>query len=243
MSRKGYFLIMKYLILILLFSPTSFAGNFDTFSKSKRMIASIYKRTSLEKKTFYCGCDFKGKKVDLNSCGYAGKKYKKRSTRIEQEHIVPASAFIHSFAECRKGKKTISRKKCAKRSPAFAKMEANPHNLVPAVGALNAVRSNYSFAEIGGEKREFGKCNFEVQKRKVEPPEYRKGDIARIYFYMDKKYPGSGVVSKKNKRLFEAWNKQDPVSVEECLRDKIIAKAYGEHNEFVKPFCGVKSGK
>ncbi len=32
------------------------------------------------------------------------------------------------------------------------------YNLVPAVGEINGLRSNYSFGIIPGEKREFGSC-------------------------------------------------------------------------------------
>jgi deoxyribonuclease-1 len=50
-------------------------------------------------------------------------------------------------------------------------MEADPMNLVPAIGSINAQRSNYSFSVIGGEKRQFGTCDFEISNRKAEPKE------------------------------------------------------------------------
>ena len=34
---------------------------------------------------------------------------------------------------------------------------------------------------------------------------------SRIYFYMHAAYPGRGIISKKNRRLFAAWDRQDPV--------------------------------
>jgi deoxyribonuclease I len=85
------------------------------------------------------------------------------------------------------------------------------YNLVPAVGEINGLRSNYSFAMIPGEKRAFGKCDMEIESRKAEPPPGKRGDIARAYFYMDWAYPGHGVISKKNRKLFKAWDKADPV--------------------------------
>lgn len=84
-------------------------------------------------------------------------------------------------------------------------MQADMYNLVPAVGEINALRSNYSFAKIPGEKREFGSCDIEIEDGKVEPPPGVRGDIARIYMYMDWAYPGHGIISRKNKKLFEAW--------------------------------------
>ena len=51
----------------------------------------------------------------------------------------------------------------------------------------------------------------EIEDRKAEPPLNVRGDIARTYLYMDVAYPGRGIISKKNRKLFAAWNRQDPV--------------------------------
>jgi deoxyribonuclease-1 len=116
-------------------------------------------------------------------------------------------------------------------------MEADMYNLVPAVGEINGDRSNYSFAEIPGEPREYGACDFEIVNRKAEPRPEIRGDIARIYFYMDWAYPGHGIISRKNKKLFEAWAKQDPVDAWECERVKRIEAIQGNENPFVKKEC------
>ena len=173
-------------------------------------------------KTFYCLCEYQARSIDLKSCQVKTKKYKKRKARLEWEHIVPAHAFGQSFQAWREhkkvcGAKSKSPRKCARKSDKlFSQMEGDPHNLVPAVGSVNALRSNYSFAEFsGGEELCTG---FFLQDRKVMPPQSVKGDIARIYFYMDLIYPGRGVISGKNKKLFEAWNKLDPVDSIECER-------------------------
>lgn len=76
-------------------------------------------------------------------------------------------------------------------------MESDLYNLVPAVGEINGLRSNYSFAMIPGEKREFGACDMEMKDRKAEPPPEVKGDIARTYYYMHWAYSGHDVISKK----------------------------------------------
>ena len=90
-------------------------------------------------------------------------------------------------------------------------MESDLYNLVPAVGEINGLRSNYSFAMIPGEKRAFGKCDMEIENRKAEPPPDKRGNIARTYFYMDWVYPGRGVISKKNTaNLFDAMGQNRP---------------------------------
>jgi deoxyribonuclease-1 len=116
-------------------------------------------------------------------------------------------------------------------------MEANIHNLVPAVGSVNALRSNLSFAEFDKSDYPICKNGFKIKGRKVSPPNNRKGDIARIYLYMDKRYPGRGVISRKNTKLFNSWAKLDPVSKEECQLNLIKKKVQGDGNPFVEKFC------
>jgi deoxyribonuclease-1 len=106
-------------------------------------------------------------------------------------------------------------------------MEADLYNLVPAIGELNADRSNFTFTELVGEPRKYGKVDFEVdfKMRKVEPRNEIKGQIARTYFYFHKTY--NLPISKKQLQLFNAWNKQYPESVQELKVNKIKEKIQG----------------
>ncbi len=79
-------------------------------------------------------------------------------------------------------------------------MESDLYNLIPAIGEINGLRSNYSFAMISGEKREFGTCDMEIENRKAEPRPEVRGNIARIYLYMNWAYPGHGIIYKSGKR-------------------------------------------
>ena len=55
--------------------------------------------------------------------------------------------------------------------------------------------------------------------------------------YMYSVYPGRGIISKKNRNLFESWNKNDPVDEWECERAKRIEKIQGNRNEVVMVEC------
>jgi deoxyribonuclease-1 len=77
----------------------------------------------------------------------------------------------------------------------------------------------------------------EIEDRKAEPPEYVRGNIARIYKYMDAAYPGHGIISNKNRKLFDAWDKLDEVDAWECQRTKRIENIQGNENPFVKSAC------
>ncbi|MGK0366897.1 MAG: deoxyribonuclease-1, partial [Thermoproteota archaeon] len=188
----------------------------------------------------------KKKKVSHQECGYSYNKYKKRSRRLEWEHIVPAHAFGQSFSEwrdghekCKNRKKSYKGRRCAhKVSKKFKFMEADMYNLFPSVGSINATRSNYSMAVITEKAgKKFGKCDVKILNRKIEPPNHVKGDIARVYLYMDQAYPGHGIISNKNSKLFASWNLIDPIDDAECNRVEKIASIQGNINPFVSTHC------
>ena len=236
---------LLFFLLILLLSSDLYSQNtqISSFSKSKKLLLKVYKDNPY---TLYCGCSFKGKKPNLSSCGYIPKKDKKRANRIEWDLVVPAHAFGKSFSEWRNGHpKCVSKngkkfkgRKCAQKiNEEYRRMQADMFNLYPAIREVNGRRSNYSMGIIEGEKREFGKCDVEIKSRKVEPREEIRGEIARTYMYMDSVYPGRSIISKKNRKLFESWNKSDPVDEWECERANRIEKIQGNMNEIVWEKC------
>lgn len=215
----------------------------DSFSKAKKLLQrQVYADHTI---TFYCDCPFQGKK--LMPCEkYTAKRPGKRASRIEWEHVVPASHFGQSLPEWRNGHPDCVQRdgdhfkgrNCARKiNLRFRYMEADMYNLVPAIGEINGLRSNYRYDMVAGEDREFGPCDFEIESRVAEPPKRVWGDIARTYKYMEAAYPGQGVMSRANEKLYEAWDKQDPVDAWECERCKRIEAIQGNENPFVKKPC------
>jgi deoxyribonuclease-1 len=222
--------------------PGTVAGNttIQSFSKAKKLMRQVF---AGHERTFYCDCAYDGTTVDVQSCGYQPHKPSKRARQLEWEHVVPAEAFGQSFPEWRdghpecvdrRGKAFRGRNCAAKMAIPFRYMEADLYNLQPAIGEVNQLRSNYSMAMIDGEARRFGPCDLEIEDRKVEPRPDIRGDIARTYFYMDAAYPGRGVISDKNRKLFEAWAREDPVDAWERERVGRIARLQGNTNPFVQ---------
>ncbi len=85
-------------------------------------------------------------------------------------------------------------------------------NLVPAIGEVNGDRSNFTFTDLGEKPYQYGQCQMVIdfKSKKVQPSSETRGFIARTYFYMNKTY---GVpISKKQRKLFEVWDKQYPPS-------------------------------
>ena len=231
-------------LFILIAGPIALAGGNSTnqsFNKAKKLL--LNKVYYDNRTTLYCGCTFTSKKKIAQRNGYVPLKDNKRANRLEWEHVVPAHAFGQSFKEWRQGHpkctkrkgKPFKGRKCAeKMNKKFRYMQADMYNLYPAVGEINGLRSNYSFSMIPGEPRRFGSCDMEIENRKAEPPKHIRGDIARTYFYMNWAYPGHGIISKKNKKLFDAWDKADPIDAWERERAKRIRKIQWNENPFIK---------
>jgi len=246
--------MIKVFLSLFLFLGILEAGSnakIKSFSKAKKLMKNeIYNTTDLQI-AFYSQCTYESKKMKNNkyklvvnkeSCNYTPRKPKnKRSNYIEWEHIVPAHAFGHGLScwntgndRCyskKKDKHYKGRKCCNKVSKQFKLMQADMYNLVPAIGELNGDRSNFSFTQLSSEPRKYGAVNFEVdfKARKVEPPEYSKGQIARTYLYFKKTYDLP--ISKKQLKLYEAWNKQYHMTKKEELIYKKIEKIQG--NKFM----------
>lgn len=189
-------------------------------------------------RTFYCDCEIKwsGNKglPQLAECGYQVRKQERRANRIEWEHVVPA-AHLGKQRQCwLEG----GRSNCAKSDPTYKAMEADLHNLVPAVGEVNGDRSNYDFTQWAGSRGvSYGQCNFQVSFKddQVMPPEQSRGAIARTYLYMQQEYPIK--LSKQQLQLMESWNRTYAVSDWECERNSLIASVQGNSNSFVEQNC------
>ncbi|NRA23054.1 MAG: endonuclease [Oleispira sp.] len=235
--KKSCIIKYPFLILLLLANINSaYADTPSSFRAAKKQAAKVYHDHN---SSFYCGCDirWKGKKgagqPDHESCGYQVRKQKKRASRTEWEHVVPAWTFGHQLKCWQQGK----RKNCRKNSPQFKTMESDLHNLVPAIGEVNGDRSNYRFSDWNGKPYQYGNCPMLVdfKKRSVQPPKKSRGAIARIYLYMNERYPIA--LPKSQYKLMQGWNKTYPVSPWECERDRRIEKIQGWNNRFVSERC------
>ncbi|GLP95577.1 endonuclease [Paraferrimonas sedimenticola] len=237
---------MRYLLLICLSTATILASALSfalqtqiptSFEKAKRLAKGLYLEL-LPLKSFYCGCDIvveqKRWSVDWQSCGYQVRKQQKRAARIEWEHLVSAWELGHQRQCWQQG----GRKLCRKSDPVFRLMEADLHNLVPAIGEVNGDRSNYRFSPLAGRASQYGQCDMQVdfKARKASPPEASRGQIARTYWYMRDQYGLQ--ISPAQQQLFEAWDRQFPPLPSECTRELAIAAKQGTRNRYVQSRCG-----
>ena len=230
---------------ITFLSACTWAGNTEitSFTKAKKLLINVVYAGHNE--TFYCKGHFDLKNNIILPEGFKTPSHEKRAYKLEWEHAVPAENFGRAFPEWREGHpecvdskgKSFKGRKCAeKTNEEFRLMLCDMYNLYPAIGAVNAIRSNIAYDEMKNEKNSFGTCPFKVGKDQVEPPPYTRGAIARTYLYFDAEYPKYHM-SDSTRKLMTAWDKMYPVDAWECERAKRIEKLQGNENKFVKSKC------
>ncbi|MEM7757140.1 MAG: endonuclease [Cyanobacteria bacterium P01_A01_bin.40] len=153
------------------------------------------------------------------------------SDNVNIEHVYPAS-WMKEAADCLGS----NRKECRQNSPRFNLMEADLHNLYPSLANLNQARGSFNFAIIDGTATD--SCDFEVQGGLVEPRPDSRGNIARVFFYMNDEYgaaiaPPNPTGSADLKDLLTDWHCKDPVDSAERDRNDIIESLQGTRNKFI----------
>lgn len=226
-------LVISFLVFVSSTLGSIAAATPDTFSQAKQLMPTVYREFA---ETFYCGCSITwtggpSGRPDHQSCGYKVRKQTQlvRAERVEWEHVVAA----HTFGQQRPCWRSGGRDNCTANDPLFRAMEADMHNLVPAVGEVNGDRSNFRFGVLPSTPYQHGRCPVKIdfQQRAIEPRPEIRGDIARINFYM---YDHYGLkLSRQQQQLFLAWHREDPVSKWELTRNDRIARAMGRSNPYV----------
>jgi deoxyribonuclease-1 len=241
--RLRYYGLTSFVVLCCLLTGSIQADPPAHFGEAKRLAKRIYADHRL---TFYCGCRYdKHNQINLRSCGYKVQKNLKRASRLEWEHLMPVSLWGKDFpcwknAICCKGKSQCykGRRCCREVDKNFSKIEADLHNLVPEMGELNGLRSNYRFGLLPHiELGQFGDCEIKIdsETRRVEPRPAARGLIARAYLYMSKTYKIH--LSDSQLQLMRAWNALYPPDAWEIEWDKRVASMQGNHNLYISEYA------
>lgn len=133
------------------------------------------------------------------------------------------------------------------------------HHLRPADKSVNSARGNKDFGEGGQSHHECTQCTSTTKF--WGPPTIKRGDIARMIFYMDVRYEGNDQSQTPDLEIVDSstsgsgptigklcdlygWHKADPVSQTEMTRNDVVYSWQGnrnpfiDHPEFVKSIWG-----
>jgi len=213
-----------------------------SYNSAKRKLRAIY--TKLDPKTIYCDATFTGRAITDDN-GFVTTKYIKRAKRVEWEHVVAAQLFGQHFkswrdgdAACvnRRGKAFKGRGCASKVSTEYRYMQADMHNLYPSIGAVNAIRKNYRYADLDKPAGQYGTCEINQYNNKFRPPETSRGRVARASLYFENAYDVYKL-SDSQRKLFLAWHLQYPPDADECKRNELIKNVQGNSNLITEKSC------
>jgi len=222
--------------VLLLSTSIAFANPPQTFQQAKRVAKALFVS---HRQTLYCHCQYdEHQQIDLASCQMQAASIKKRSLRVEFEHMTPAENFGRQF-RCwreplctRHGKPYKGRACCARSDSRFKQAEAELYNLYPAEGIVNQARSNYRYGLVDGTDTFYG-CAIRIDKatRTAEPDDSVKGLVARATLFMSQQYQIK--LSKSQRQLLVAWDRRFPPDVWEKEWASHIAAIEGYENPFI----------
>lgn len=209
----------------------------SSFAAAKKQMREVY---GVIDRSFYCHCKITFPVIDIVSCDLKDRiVFKDRYASLAYEHVVPAALLkkkllrvsntIIGASNCL----GFSRRCFRRGSELFKSIEGDLHNIRPVVGRLNLLRGDKKITNLKKMSSRH-KCNFKVSKLKFEPPDFVKGDVARIYLYMDKKYPELSLLNDGQKTIFKSWSLLDKVDVVERAINKRIMLIQGDSNSFIK---------
>lgn len=160
-------------------------------------------------------------------CGYKFGQDRKTSQGrgMVVGHIYPVTGLV-KYAHCR------NRLQCYDSgNEKFRKMDADLHNLYPVWDVLVTYRYERRYGEIKGGNRRFRDCDFEWKGDVVEPRPIARGNIARAYFYMHRRY---GLpIDPAMLSMLKRWNREDPPSSQEKYRNNRIQALQGVRNPYI----------
>lgn len=232
------------IFLLLLWAFTLFARGLeapDNRSQAKNVLSMIdldYKVTAIN------GCAYDYDKtscmdktiVDGSSCGLGD-----TNVTMKWMQVVPDTFYGRNRA-CMNEKKCVNvftkelfgSPMCCRRIDAqYKKMEADLFNLIPVISTLAEAQKGRIFGAVKTPLEMIGRTK--IGSEAIEPPDEVKGNVARVYLYMEGRYGLQ--LSKEQKSLYEAWSSLDPVDAKECKVGKLILKIQGSHNPYIEEGC------
>ena len=231
-------------LLLLFITTTLFSRGFyapENRSQAKKILTMVYldyKTTTLE------GCSYH---YDVTSC-LDKTMVETDSCALDENNLTVAwmqvviPTFYAQDLACFSDNGCVSQYSgntyggelcCRQKNSSYQKIQGDLYNYIPVVSSLVNARGKRMFGIV--KKADFivGKTRFNQQF--IEPESSVKGDIARVYLYMDKTYDMK--LSAKEKEHFLEWHKEDKVDEKECALAKFYKKVQKRANPFIEEGC------
>jgi len=235
---------MIKIVIFLSLSILLFARGYDA-PDNRSQVKNLLKMIDLDYKTArLTGCKYTYDTtscmdktiVDITTCDV-----KEANQSIKWIQVVPDIFFGRNMACMNEDvctnvftKKKFGSPMCCRRVNAkYKQMEADLFNLIPVLSEVAEKRGRRLFSDVVKPDFTIGSLRFDATS--MEPRDEIKGDMARVYLYMDERYDLT--LSEQQKETFLRWHRLDPVDGDECRVAKIILKVQGGTNTLVEAGC------
>ena len=217
-----------------LFKPSSLVS----VETSKKELRQVYLNGG-QTKTLHCGCFFDNlSQVFPGKCDSPSVKFYGRQVRkiLGWMHAMPASVFAGSLKCWKKkvclspgGKPLNAADCCGTTSPKFKSMQADMHNLFPAIQTDTLANEDIDESPFGG-MQEYQFCENKDRDSYGLRKEIR-GDVARAHFYMSVRYKIR--IPEEREGVLRTWHLNDPPDEWEEKRNTSIEMIQGNRNPFI----------
>lgn len=153
---------------------------------------------------------------------YCETYFGKASPILTVSHIYPTS-WVSKHLDCR------SERACLRTNSEFQTILSDLHNMVPVESSYYFTLKDSIFGNLD-ESIDRDRCDIKKRYNIVEPPNSVKGDVARVHFYMHKRY---GLPLSNSSLFLKTWAKEDPPSKEEIKKNRKIKAFQGNENPFI----------
>jgi endonuclease I len=147
---------------------------------------------------------------------YCERQFRKKTAPLTLEHAYPANWMVAA-------KQCGTRDRCRSEHDDFGYIEADFHNLFPAVEPANRARSNNLFGILGEDApRPVRNCPLKVdtQANIAEPRAVVRGNLARAIFYIAHTYELP--IDRGMFPILIEWHRRDPVTRDErAIHDRV----------------------
>jgi len=235
--------MMKALLLLL--AALSLFGRGYEAPENRSQAKKLIKKIHFDYKTTWLnGCDYIYDPascmdiaiVDTSTCSVQEEKQSMAWIQVVPDSFYGRNKECMNEAVCvsKYTGKSYQGKRCCRQSDAeYRKMEADLFNLIPVVTAVAEKRTEQIFMEVKKPKYTVGRVK--IGDDFIEPPDNMKGDIARVYLYMNERYGLDLTLDEKEAYYY--WHKLDSVDRRECAIGKLIMKIQGSSNRWIKEGC------
>ena len=158
---------------------------------------------------------------------YCGKRVRGPQIEVEVDHIYPVDWMVRATG-CH------TRWQCQANNERFNRMEADLHNMYAALAVIESARPKHAYGMINGEDYLVRpSCDFEhdLLRNLSEPRPLARGNLARSIFYMHDEY--NLPIPPQMVMLLKRWNREDPPSRHERMRNQRIEALQGTRNRFI----------